>query len=93
LPVLRAAEKWEPQAKIAGKKIVALTWISTRDDFSVDPERAGGIATGFDWSDIAGDRTSAKKTVRSHFKKAQAKLGTRNRMHTLAQAMRDLLII
>jgi DNA-binding CsgD family transcriptional regulator len=35
----------------------------------------------------------AEETVRSHFKKAQAKLGTRNRMHTLAQAMRDLLII
>jgi LuxR family quorum sensing-dependent transcriptional regulator len=34
-----------------------------------------------------------EETVRSHFKKAQAKLGTRNRMHTLAEAMRALLII
>ena len=34
-----------------------------------------------------------EETVRSHFKKAQAKLGTRNRMHTVAEAMRDLLII
>ena len=33
-----------------------------------------------------------KETVRSHFKKAQAKLGTRNRTHTVAEAMRDLLI-
>jgi DNA-binding CsgD family transcriptional regulator len=34
-----------------------------------------------------------EETVRSHFKKAQAKLGTRNRMHTVAEAMRNLLII
>ena len=34
-----------------------------------------------------------EETVRSHFKKAQAKLGTRNRAHTVAQALRDLLII
>jgi LuxR family quorum sensing-dependent transcriptional regulator len=33
------------------------------------------------------------ETVRSHFKKAQAKLGTRNRTHTVAEAMRDLLIV
>jgi len=34
-----------------------------------------------------------EETVRSHLKKAQAKLETRNRTHTVAQAMRDLLII
>jgi LuxR family transcriptional regulator, quorum-sensing system regulator BjaR1 len=34
-----------------------------------------------------------EETIRSHFKKAQAKLGTRNRTHTVAEAMRDLLII
>jgi LuxR family quorum sensing-dependent transcriptional regulator len=33
------------------------------------------------------------ETVRSHLKKAQTKLGTRNRLHTVAEAMRDLLII
>jgi DNA-binding CsgD family transcriptional regulator len=33
------------------------------------------------------------ETVRSHFKKAQAKLGTRNRTHTVAEAMRDLIIL
>jgi DNA-binding CsgD family transcriptional regulator len=33
------------------------------------------------------------ETVRSYFKKAQAKLGTRNRTHTVAEAMRDLLIL
>jgi LuxR family quorum sensing-dependent transcriptional regulator len=32
------------------------------------------------------------ETVRSHFRKAQEKLGTRNRTHTVAVAMRDLLI-
>jgi LuxR family quorum sensing-dependent transcriptional regulator len=34
-----------------------------------------------------------EETVRSHFKKAQAKLGTRNRTHTVAEAMRDLIIV
>jgi LuxR family quorum sensing-dependent transcriptional regulator len=34
-----------------------------------------------------------EETIRSHFKKAQAKLGTRNRTHTVAEAMRGLLII
>ena len=34
-----------------------------------------------------------EETVRSHFKKAQAKLGTRNRTHAVAEAMRELLII
>jgi DNA-binding CsgD family transcriptional regulator len=34
-----------------------------------------------------------EETVRSHFKKAQAKLGTRNRTHTVAEAMRDLMIV
>ena len=34
-----------------------------------------------------------EETVRSHFKKAQARLGTRNRTHTVAEAMRDLMII
>ena len=33
------------------------------------------------------------ETIRSHFKKAQAKLGTRNRTHTVAEAMRELLIV
>lgn len=33
------------------------------------------------------------ETVRSHFKNAQAKLGTRNRTQTVAEAMRQLLII
>jgi LuxR family quorum sensing-dependent transcriptional regulator len=34
-----------------------------------------------------------EETVRSHFKKAQIKLGARNRTHTVAEAMRSLLII
>src|SRR5262249_17957491 len=35
----------------------------------------------------------SEETVRSHFKKAQAKLGARNRTHAVAEALRDLLII
>jgi DNA-binding CsgD family transcriptional regulator len=34
-----------------------------------------------------------EETVRSHFKKAQAKLGIRNRMQTVTEAMRQLLIL
>src|SRR5262249_52588381 len=34
-----------------------------------------------------------EETVRSHFKKAQTKLGTRNRTQTVAEAIRHLLII
>jgi LuxR family quorum sensing-dependent transcriptional regulator len=34
-----------------------------------------------------------EETVRSHFKKAQVKLGARNRTHAVAEAMRGLLII
>ena len=34
-----------------------------------------------------------EETVRSHFKKAQTKLGTSNRTHTVAEAMRELLIV
>jgi LuxR family quorum sensing-dependent transcriptional regulator len=33
------------------------------------------------------------ETVRSHFRKAETKLGTRNRTHAVAEAMRQLLII
>jgi DNA-binding CsgD family transcriptional regulator len=35
----------------------------------------------------------SEETVRTHFKKAQVKLGTRNRMQTVSEAMRQLLII
>jgi DNA-binding CsgD family transcriptional regulator len=34
-----------------------------------------------------------EETALSHFKKAQAKLGTQNRTHTVAVAMRQLLIV
>jgi DNA-binding CsgD family transcriptional regulator len=34
-----------------------------------------------------------EEMVHSHFKKAQAKLGTHNRTHTVAEAMRDLMIV
>jgi DNA-binding CsgD family transcriptional regulator len=43
--------------------------------------------------EIAKALSLAEETVRSHFKKAQAKLGARNRTHTVAEAMRQLLII
>ena len=44
-------------------------------------------------AEIAKSLGLGEETVRSHFKKVQAKLGTLNRTHTVAEAMRDLLII
>jgi LuxR family quorum sensing-dependent transcriptional regulator len=43
--------------------------------------------------EIANALELGVETVRSHFKKAETKLGTRNRTHTVAEAMRQLLII
>ena len=43
--------------------------------------------------EIAGALSLGVETVRSHFKKAKAKLGARNRTHAVAEAMRQLLIV
>jgi len=42
--------------------------------------------------EIAGALSLGVETVRSHFKKAKAKLRARNRTHAVAEAMRQLLI-
>jgi DNA-binding CsgD family transcriptional regulator len=43
--------------------------------------------------EIAGVLSLGVETVRSHFKKAIAKLRARNRTHAVAEAMRQLLIV
>jgi LuxR family quorum sensing-dependent transcriptional regulator len=43
-------------------------------------------------ADISSDLGLGEETVRSHIKKAQTKLGVRNSMHAVAQAMRLRLI-
>jgi DNA-binding CsgD family transcriptional regulator len=48
---------------------------------------------GASMSEIAKGFNLGEETVRSHFKKAQARLGTRNRTHTVAEAMRQLLLV
>ena len=48
---------------------------------------------GETFRETAGSLGLGEETVRSHFKKAQAKLGTRNRTQTVAEAMRQLLIV
>ena len=53
----------------------------------------GQTSIGLTLKETAKALGLGEETVRSHFKKAQAKLGTRNRTHTVAEAMRDLLII
>ncbi len=48
---------------------------------------------GETFREIAASLGVGEETVRSHFKKAQAKLRTRNRTQTVAEAMRQLLIL
>ena len=43
--------------------------------------------------EIAGELSLGVETVRSHFKKAIAKLRARNRTHAVSEAMRQLLIV
>ena len=43
--------------------------------------------------EIADALSLGVETVRSHFKKSQAKLRARNRTHAVAEAMRQLLIV
>ena len=50
-------------------------------------------STGSTLEETAKVRGLGEETICTHFKKAQAKLGTRNRTHTVAEAMRHLLII
>jgi DNA-binding CsgD family transcriptional regulator len=72
-----------------------------------DPRRVGSRArltpreqsvlrhasTGLTVQETAKALSLGEETVRSHFKKAKVKLGTRNRTQTVAEAMRQLLII
>jgi DNA-binding CsgD family transcriptional regulator len=50
-------------------------------------------ADGKSLQEIAKALSLGEETVRSHFKKVQAKLGARNRTQAVAEAMRQLLII
>jgi LuxR family quorum sensing-dependent transcriptional regulator len=50
------------------------------------------LSLGHRVADISKDLGLGEETVRSHIKKAQMKLGVRNSMHALAQAMRLRLI-
>jgi DNA-binding CsgD family transcriptional regulator len=50
------------------------------------------VSMGHQSSDIAKDLGLGEETVRSHLKKAQAKLGARNRSHAACDALRQSLI-
>ena len=50
------------------------------------------VSTGRQASEIAKALALGEETVRSHIKKAQAKLGTRNRAHAACEALRQNLI-
>ena len=72
----------------------------------LDPKRTGSRANltpretsvlrlasnGFRSHDIAQELGLGEETVRSHLKKAQTKLGARNRAHAVAEALRQSLI-
>ena len=60
----------------------------TQRELSVLKLASDGITT----EEIAGGLSLGVETVRSHFKKAKAKLRARNRTHAVAEAMRQLLI-
>jgi LuxR family quorum sensing-dependent transcriptional regulator len=50
------------------------------------------VAAGSRSNEVARALGLGEETVRSHLKKAQAKLGGRNRTHTVAEALRQNLI-
>jgi DNA-binding CsgD family transcriptional regulator len=50
------------------------------------------VATGAQFREVAEALGLGEETVRSHLKKAQAKLGTRNRTQAVAEALRQRLI-
>ena len=50
------------------------------------------VSTGAQNHDIAKALGLGEETVRSHLKKAEAKLGVRNRAHAVAEALRQMLI-
>jgi DNA-binding CsgD family transcriptional regulator len=50
------------------------------------------VATGAQFREVAEALGLGEETVRSHLKKAQAKLGARNRTQAVAEALRQHLI-
>ena len=50
------------------------------------------VSTGSQCHDMAKALGLGEETIRSHLKKAQAKLGVRNRAHAVAEALRQNLI-
>jgi DNA-binding CsgD family transcriptional regulator len=50
------------------------------------------ISTGAQFREVAQELCLGEETVRSHLKKAQAKLGARSRTQAVAEAMRQQLI-
>jgi len=50
------------------------------------------VSMGRQCRDVAQDLGLGDETIRSHLKKAQAKLGARNRVHAVAEAIRQNLI-
>ena len=50
------------------------------------------VSTGSQCHDMAKALGLGEETIRSHLKKAQAKLGVRNRAHAVAEALRQSLI-
>ena len=51
------------------------------------------VAGGKTVDEIAQSLGLGEETIRSHLKKVQAKLGARNRLHAVAEAMRHHLIV
>jgi len=82
-----AAARWEQPIGENAKRAVSCTSLTQRE-LSVLKTASDGATL----EEIAGALSLGVETVRSHFKKAKAKLRARNRTHAVAEAMRQLLI-
>jgi DNA-binding CsgD family transcriptional regulator len=83
-----AAVRLERLVGLDAKRVGSRTCLTPRE-LSVLRHASGGNTM----QEIANALGLGVETVRSHMRKAEAKLGTRNRTHTVAEAMRQLLII
>ena len=82
-----AALRLEQLAPLDPKRIGSRTRLTPRETSVLHL-----VATGAQTHDIAKALGLGDETIRSHLKKAEAKLGVRTRAHAVAEAMRQSLI-
>ena len=83
-----ATARGEQSLREISKRVISPTSLTQRELSVLKMASDGRTA-----EEIAGALSLGVETVRSHFKKAKAKLRARNRTHAVAEAMRQLLIV